>query len=394
MLNKLMISAAIALTLSLPCARGLDVMLIQADGEEIAGELKEINAEGATVGAKKFPAKEIAQIKFSPSPAQFTPTAPAVILRNQDVLSQAVIVSGSDTKLTLKSGQEPLELEYKAIDAIVFYAASKTMPEGLAATLKAAPPTEDGLLLVKGETISGFYEKLSDKEISFNAGGQSKAYPFDQIAAIKFAATEKFEANKALNAVLRLVDGSRISVKPVEVSGVSLKVEVADGKKMQFTGSSIVSLEFSGGRMVYLSTLTPKTVEQKPYVGGAPVVFTWRKDRSAANGPLKIGDTVYEKGVGVHSYCKLVYELNGGYVKFMADVGMDASAPAKAVSAWKVIVDGKESAGGIAKAGGEKKAVAIDVTGAKTLELICDFGPDEDDAGDRLDFAKARLIKP
>ncbi len=394
MLNKLMISAAVALALSLTCACGLDATLVQADGEEIFGELKEINAGGATVGAQKFAAKEIAQIKFSPQPAQLSQTAPAVILRNQDVLSQAVIVSGSDTKLTLKSGQDPLELEYKAIDAIVFYAASKKMPDGLAATLKAAPPTEDALLTVKGETISGFYEKLNEKEISFNAGGQSKAYPFDQIAAIKFAATEKFEPNKALNAVLRLVDGSRITVKPIEVAGGSLKVEVADGKKMQFTGSSVVSLEFSGGRMVYLSTLTPKTVEQRPYVGGAPVVFTWRKDRSAANGPLKIGDTVYEKGVGVHSYCKLVYELNGGYVKFMSDVGMDASAPPKAVCAWKVIVDGKENAGGIAKAGGEKKGVAIDVTGAKTLELICDYGPDEDDAGDRLDFAKARLIKP
>ena len=77
--------------------------------------------------------------------------------------------------------------------------------------------------------------------------------------------------------------------------------------------------------MVYLSALTPKSVDQKPYVGGAPVIFPWRKDRSAANSPLKIGETVYEKGIGVHSYCKLVYELNGEYAKFMAEVGMDAA---------------------------------------------------------------------
>ena len=142
------------------------------------------------------------------------------------------------------------------------------------------------------------------------------------------------------------------------------------------------------------SALTPKTVEQKPYVGGAPVVFGWRKDRSAANGPLKIGETVYDKGIGVHSYCKLTYDLNGEYVKFISDVGMDASAPAKSECAWKMVVDGKESVAGVAKAGGEKRVIRVDVTGAKVLELVCDFGPDDDDAGDRLDFAKARLIKP
>lgn len=90
----------------------------------------------------------------------------------------------------------------------------------------------------------------------------------------------------------------------------------------------------------------------------------------------------------------MTYDLGGAYARFLTEVGMDASAPPKAVCSWKVLVDGKEGAAGTSKAGGEKTPLKIDVTGAKQLELICDYGPDEDDSGDRLDFAKARLIKP
>ena len=397
--TKSLLAAGLALLFALnseaPIRAADPVTLIQADGEEVSGELKELSASGVTVDSRTFASREIAQLKFHAATAPAAAVAPSVILRNQDVVAQAAIVSGSDTAVTLKTSWfESIDLDYKVIDAIVFYAMTKKMPDALDALLKSPPPKEDALLTMKGETILGFYEKLSDKAITFNAGGQSKSYPFDQIAAVRLAATEKFEASKTLNATLALTDGTRLTVKPIAVDAGFVKVEALDGKTWRVKMSVAVSLEFSGGRMVFLSALTPKAVDQKPYVGGAPVVFGWRKDRSAANGPLKIGETVYDKGLGVHSYCKLTYDLNGEYVKFISDVGMDASAPDKAECAWKLILDGKESVAGTAKAGAEKRVIRVDVTGAKVLELVCDFGPDDDDAGDRLDFAKARLIKP
>ena len=395
MLTKIALTG-MALTLLIASAHAaqLSATVVQADGEEVAGVLKDINAESATVDSRKFPAREIAQIKFSTPPNEYKTSASSIILRNKDVIKDAAILSGGDTKMTVKTNWlQALDLEYKLVDAIVFYASGKKMPDTLASTLKSASPKEDILLTLRGETNAGFFEKIDDKSITFNAGGQSKAYPLDQVAAVRLAATEKFEANKASNASLQLLDGSVLTVKPMGIDDEGLKVEALDGKTWHIGGTSLVNLEFSGGRMVFLSVLTPKNVEQKPYVGGAPMVFTWRKDRSAANGPLKIGEVVYEKGVGVHSYCKLTYDLNGEFVKFISDVGMDASAPPKAECAWKILVDGKESAAGMAKSGAEKQTVKIDLPQAKVLELICDYGTD-DDAGDRLDFAKARLIKP
>jgi hypothetical protein len=287
-----------------------------------------------------------------------------------------------------------MEVDSKAVNAIIFYAAGKKMPEGLDAFVKPAAPKEDMLLTLKGETISGFFEKLSDKDITFNSGGQSRAYPFEQLAAARLAALETYEASKALNATIYVVDGSRLTVKLTGLDEGRLVLESLGGQKFQIGGYEVASIEFNGGRLVYLSSLTPSTVEQKPYVGGVPVVFTWRKDRSVANAPLKIGSTTFDKGIGVHSYCRLVFELNGEYEKFIAEVGMDASAPAKAICSWKVQTDGHEIAAGSATADGEKKLLKLDVAHAKQLELICDYGSDDNDMGDRLDFANARLIKP
>ena len=58
------------------------------------------------------------------------------------------------------------------------------------------------------------------------------------------------------------------------------------------------------------------------------------------------------------------------------------------------VVDAKEVKAGIAKAGEKAQAVKVVLAGAQRLELICDYGPDDDDAGDNLDWANARLIKP
>lgn len=377
----------------LTSAWAVEVTVQQIDGEEISGALTDFSEAGLTVAGKQTATKDVAQIKF-PANVKAKHTAAAVYLRNGDLLSELSILSGNDSKVKLKSDAlGEFELDYKLLNAIVLYWPLKTIPESLDGMLKGPAPKEDLLLTIKGETISGFYEKLTDKELTFNAGGQSRNYPFDQVAAVRLAETEKFEQSKAPSVIVRLADRSRITANPAGMDGNFLKFAGLNGQNWRIDSTVISGIEISGGRLVYLSALTPK-VEQKPYVGGTPVVFTWRKDRSAANTPLTIGDKVYDKGIGVHSYCKLSYTLNGEYAKFIADAGMDATAPSKAVCAWKVLVDGKEGASGIAKAGGEKTVVKLDLANAKLLELICDYGPDDDDAGDRLDFVNARLLKP
>jgi len=372
-------------------AAGLEVTLVSVEGEETQTTLADSDA------GLKFDApvalKDVAEIRFG---AKSTAgTGAALYLRNGDVLQNIKIVSGDDTKLVFKSESVgEMTLENKFIHALTFTPKDRPAQDVIDAFLNGPKQKEDLLLTPKGESLSGYYEKFSDKDLNFNAGGQSRAYAFDATVALRLAPLEDFKATADPVATLVLRDGSRITGKVLGVKEKKLKVEALNTQPWTVPAEALSSIVFKGGKMVYLSDIAPAAVEEKPYVGGAPLVFRWRKDRSAAGGKLAMNGKDYERGIGVHSYSKLTFNLEGQYAKFLCDVGLDTVATPNSASAWKILVDGKEVAAGLAKAGEKPQAVKLEVKGAAKLELICDYGPDDDDAGDVLDWAGARLIKP
>ena len=373
-----------------------EVKVLLAEGEIISGAIEAIEPQGLKVAGRTIALKDIAQLKFPTARVIPPHAAPAIFLRNTDALYESSILSGTDSKLKLRSASfGDVELDYKLLDRIVFYGgANKKLPDGLDAFFKLPAPKEDLLLTLKGETVSGFFEKFSDKDIAFNSNGQSRAYTFEQLAAVRLAALEKMEATPTLNAHISAANGSHATGRLKALEANVIVFEAAGGQDWKCGGYEIASIEFKGGRMVYLSALDPLEAEQKPLIGGTPLIFSWRKDRSSAGTALKIGAQEYENGIGVHSYCRLAYDLDAKFAMFLSDVGLDASAADGASCIWKVLLDGVEAAHGTAASSAEKIALKLDVSKTKRLELICDFGPGHDDAGGRLDFGAARLIKP
>ena len=369
----------------------LDVTVVTVEGEEQRQALVELTETGLKfrMGALKY--SETAEVRFNNTVAAPAQKQPWLQLRNGDTL-YVTILGGDDTKLHVRNevlGE--LNLENKFLDAILF---PNPAPGDALQDLLKGTPKEDLLLLSKGEVVTGFFEKLGDKNIQFNAGGQSRTFGFDQLAGFRLAPLDAYNAPTDLRATLQLKDGSRLTGKLLSLNGQVLKVEGIGGLTWTIPGDAIRNLAFKGGRLVYLTDIAPRTVEEKPYVGGMPVVYRWRKNQSARGEKLTIGTRTFERGLGVHSYTRLVYDLGGAYKTFLCEVGLDGAAPSGTQTAWKVLVDGKQAAGGMLKYGAPAEAIKLDVTNAKELELICDYGPDDDDAGDHLNWANARLVKP
>ena len=372
-------------------AENLDVTVVTLDGDEQPQKLTGVSEAGFKFAEGELAAKDVAELRFSD--AKESSELPVFVLRNGDRL-KAEIVSGDDTRFKLKSpALGDLALENKFVSTVLFPLKSGPGADALENFVKSAPPKEDMLLLPKGDTLSGFMEKFTDKEIVFNAGGQSRPYAFAQLAAFRMAPLDAYKAAEGFRASLSFKDGSAVTGKLLGLKDGKLQFEALNGATWAVPASALQNIRLTGGKLVYLSDLAPKAVEEKPYVGGMPVIYHWRKDRTVTGEDLTLGAHTYSRGVGVHSYSKLTYDLNGQYAKFLADAGLDAAAPASAACAWKILLDGKEVCGGTLK-NHEKTPVKVDASGAKTLELICDYGPDDDDAGDQFDWANARLIKP
>ncbi|HEY3324254.1 MAG TPA: NPCBM/NEW2 domain-containing protein [Planctomycetota bacterium] len=384
-------------------AAGVEVSVVTIEGEEKKATLADSDS-GLKIDAAGVALKDVASIVLGPRDKQ--PDGTVLYLRNGDILGSITIVSGDDSKLTFKTENcGEMTLDNKLLHALTFPGKERPAAEALEAFLKGPKTKEDMLLLPKGDTVSGYIEKFSDKDLTFNAGGQSRPYTFEQVAAFRLAPLEEFKARTDPLASVELKDGSRITGKIVSLKEKTLSIEGINLQPWRIPVDAIAAIEFKGGKMVYLSQLAPTAVEQQPYAGGAPVVYRWRKDKAASGGKLLVGGKEFSRGLGVHSYCKLTYALDGQYAKFLCTAGMDQTAGSDAVCSWKVLVDGKEAAVDNAKGGGNasipaggesrsKSEIRVDVSGAAKLELVCDFGPDSDDAGDHFDWADARLIKP
>lgn len=374
-------------------AGAIEVTLVQSDGDEVSGELKSIDPKaGIVVADRLIKLEEIAEIRFDGAARNAASAKPRIHLRNGDVLL-AEILSGGDKGLKLNQAWlGELEIKNNSLLGIVFPSKEPLLAAAIAGFLSGPALNEDLILTLKGETNKGYLEKFTAKELVFMENEQKRTLAFEQLAAFRFAALQEFKPPAGVLALLRLSDGSLLSGPLQGMADAKISIQHLEGGTWSLPAKELLALEFKGGKLVYLNELEP-AVEEKPYVGGAPVVRRWRKNLSAAGERLRIGRKEFNRGLGVHSYCKLTFNLQGQYDRLLAEAGMDAAAPSGARCAWKVVVDGKEVAGGEAKAGEPAQKIKAALAGAKTVELICDYGSDLDDAGDLFDWVEARLLK-
>ena len=149
-------------------------------------------------------------------------------------------------------------------------------------------------------------------------------------------------------------------------------------------------LQSLGGQAVYLSDLKPVDYRHVPFLS---LAWPYRLDRSVQNRWLRCDRQAYLKGLGVHSAARLSYLLTEPYRRFEADLGIDDETAGAGSVRFRVFIDGQQKYTSPILRGGQKSIpVALDLTGAKRLDLVVDFA-DRADEQDHADWLDARLIR-
>jgi hypothetical protein len=109
---------------------------------------------------------------------------------------------------------------------------------------------------------------------------------------------------------------------------------------------------------------------------------------------LRIGETVYEHGIGHHAPGELVFDLPAGtYTDFRAEVGVHWQGGGKGSIVFQVIVDGKTLFdSGVMTDSDAPKFVNVPLQGARELRLVSGDGGDGISC-DMADWANARLLR-
>ena len=114
---------------------------------------------------------------------------------------------------------------------------------------------------------------------------------------------------------------------------------------------------------------------------------------AAAGGPpMRLGDKVYEHGIGVNSLSVLRINVAKPAKSFSSVIGLDRNVDHTAGSVrFHVGVDGKDVyATDVIRAGAAPKAIDVPLSGVKSFELTVDVGGD-DRGWDQADWADAKV---
>jgi hypothetical protein len=185
---------------------------------------------------------------------------------------------------------------------------------------------------------------------------------------------------------------------------LELKADIGD-VNVKVAEAEISEMVFYNGSFTFLSDLPDKTIKAVEYPefcspGTTTSDFPWQRDRSTLENhpPLKLNGKIYHKGIGVHSFSDLTFNVAGAYKAFKATVGIDDGVMKPGQPGGNITIEIQGDDGKVllkktvVKTGDKPLAVDVDITGVNNLRIIVDFGEDGYQ-NDHCDIANAILVK-
>jgi hypothetical protein len=178
-----------------------------------------------------------------------------------------------------------------------------------------------------------------------------------------------------------------------------LAFKTTAGVQGELAADELRRLDFSVGKLQYLSDLEPAAVEfTSRQSGGASddnyaKLFAFKRDRSLLeSGPLLVAGQEYKKGLALTSRTQVTYVLPEGFRRFRATVGIDDRTGGRGNVELVITGDGRELSRHEVDGGGEPIRLDIDISGVRRLTFLADWGK-YGDTNDDLDLCEARITK-
>ena len=200
-------------------------------------------------------------------------------------------------------------------------------------------------------------------------------------------------------AICRITDaaGSLWPVRSLSL-GEKLQWTTPAGVSVSQPCENIAQIDFSAGKLLYLSDLKPDSIAWTPYFGvreppaAMKQFYAPRFDRGFDSPVLRLGRVDYQKGIALHSRTELVYRLPERFSRFLAVAGIaDAVRPGGKV---RLVVRGDDKVLFEAAFAGSDapRPIDLDVNGVRRLTILVDF-EDGINRGDHLLLCNARVSK-
>jgi hypothetical protein len=326
-------------TLSILTLIGLGTALLRADevrtldNKTVTGTVVEVTdkeiavkTEGGTV--VKTPLNEVLaldlrQVKGVPPGTKYSDVR---LFDNTLLHCNKVAFKGKQVELTLLSGQQ-VKVAIDHLASILHDAQDPQIQKGWATILGEESKRDRIVILGKDEDLNpipGTFGEVgaTGETIQFRleSSGATRTLRLDneKLKGLIFFRTET--PAKSPICEVQDVQGNTLSAAAVKLNGTRFTVTTVGGLEISYDQQQIARFDYNMGKLTYLSALTPVKVVEKSGVG-LPIAY--RKDLNLDGDPIILGDKTFPKGLSMHAYTQLEYDLGGKYKEFKAFIGVD-----------------------------------------------------------------------
>ena len=174
--------------------------------------------------------------------------------------------------------------------------------------------TEDLVQMSNGDTAKGIVTDIAADKVKISSNGADLELSFDNIDVIYFAAAGKPKQKEERSFRVRLLDGSILAATSISFTGDTLAFSLSQNDQRKVPISSVDGIEQLNGPVSWLSSRIPEQIVQVPYYGATP--WPTRMDSTVGGRPIQFANQVFSRGIGVHSYSRIDYALDGKYEAF------------------------------------------------------------------------------
>jgi len=174
--------------------------------------------------------------------------------------------------------------------------------------------TEDLVQMSNGDTAKGIVTDISGTNLKINSNGSDLELAMDNIDCIYFAVAGKPRQQTDRSFRVRLLDGSVLAASAVAFKGEELAFNLSANDQRKVPIGSVDGIEQLNGPISWLSSRIPEQVVQIPYYGST--AWPTRMDLTVGGRPIQFGNQAFSRGIGVHSYSRIDYALDGQYEAF------------------------------------------------------------------------------
>ena len=392
------------LFVSLLAAAGPTFQVEVLSGDSVVGTIEQLDADRVTVqtaqGAVSLETEQIAGLsaRATPATAQVLPSVWVELVDGSRLF--AADYSARDALATVTGpGGEVTELPTRDVRAVRLQPHTDAIAAEWSRILDSHVDS-DLVVIRKADSIDyhrGVLGDVTDKIVQFDLDGELLPVKRAKVQGIIYYQS----AGRSLpDPVCRVTeaDGSCWQAQSIGLEGGNLHWTTPLGLEITRPPSEVLRIDFSQGKIVYLSDLEPESRVWTPYFGSGSVLpalaefFAPREDRGLDLGPLELDGKQYHKGLALHSRTSLMYRLPGRFRRFKATVGIDDRVRPRGNVRLVIRGDDRVLLETTVAGADPAQSVDLDIGGVRRLAILVDYG-DDLDVADHLDLCDARIVK-